>query len=93
MRSLKEESEETYKRQFSGYLKCGVTEDSIEAMYTKAHAAIRKDPAHAKAEKKEVKVKRFNKKRCSRKERLERVRQRKANYLAQLQKELAVVGE
>jgi len=52
MKSLSEEDEEAYKRQFGRYIKLGVTPDSIEDMYTKAHAAIRADPAaKAKAEK------------------------------------------
>ncbi|VDD81745.1 unnamed protein product, partial [Mesocestoides corti] len=93
MRSLKEENEEAYKRQFSCYLKHGVTEDSIEAMYQNAHAAIRKDPSYVKAEKKDVKVRRFNRKKMTIKERRERIRQKKAHYLSQLQTELAVVGE
>ncbi|VDN11914.1 unnamed protein product [Dibothriocephalus latus] len=93
MKALKEENEETYKRQFSAYLKEGITEDKIEAMYLSAHEAIRKDPSPAKAEKKEVKKQRFTKKRMNQKERRERIRQKKAHYLSQLQKELAVVGE
>merc|ERR1712018_571091 len=32
-----------YMRQFSRSIKNGITADSIEDMYTKAHAAIRKD--------------------------------------------------
>merc|ERR1712013_791326 len=45
MRNLSEEDEEAYKKQFSRYIKLGVTPDSIEGMYTKAHAAIRADPS------------------------------------------------
>merc|ERR1712072_521721 len=45
MRSLSEEDEEAYKKQFSRYIKNGVTPDSVEGMYQKAHAAIRADPA------------------------------------------------
>merc|ERR1712242_540975 len=48
--------EEAYKKQFSRYIKLGVTPDSIEGMYTKAHAAIRADPsAKAKVDKKVTK--------------------------------------
>merc|ERR1711957_955964 len=39
MKSLSEEDEEAYKRQFGRYIKLGVTPDSIEGMYTKAQAA------------------------------------------------------
>merc|ERR1719483_611003 len=47
MKSLSEEDEEAYKRQFGRYIKLGVTPDSIEGMYTKAHAAIPADKAKA----------------------------------------------
>merc|ERR1712002_62998 len=46
MRHLQEEDEEAFKRQFSRFIKLGVTADSMEALYKKAHAAIRSDPAH-----------------------------------------------
>ncbi len=39
-----QDDEEAYKRQFSRYIKLGVSADDLEAIYTKAHAAIRKDP-------------------------------------------------
>jgi len=44
MKKLQEDDEEAYKRQFSRYIKLGVSADDLEAIYTKAHAAIRKDP-------------------------------------------------
>merc|ERR1712121_467999 len=46
MRHLIEEDEEAFKRQFSRYIKLGVTADSIEAMYTDAHKAIREEKLH-----------------------------------------------
>ena len=53
MRNLSAEDEETYKKQFSRYTKLGVTPDSVEGLYTKAHAAIRDDQSDkAKADKK-----------------------------------------
>jgi len=56
MKNLSEEDEEAYKRQFGRYIKLGVSPDSIEAMYQKAHAAIRADPTpKAKADKKVTK--------------------------------------
>merc|ERR1712006_74429 len=45
MKSLQEEDEEQFKKHFSRFLKNGVTADSMEGMYKKAHAAIRADPA------------------------------------------------
>jgi len=44
MKKLAEEDEESYKRQFARYIKAGVTADNLEAIYTKAHAAIRAEP-------------------------------------------------
>merc|ERR1712073_211529 len=48
MRSLQDDDEEAYKRQFSKYIKNGIGPDNMEDMYKKAHAAIRKDPEHKK---------------------------------------------
>jgi large subunit ribosomal protein L5e len=45
MTKLEEDDEEAYKKQFSGYIKAGITSDSLEGLYQKAHAAIRKDPS------------------------------------------------
>ncbi|KAK2195312.1 bifunctional Ribosomal protein L5 eukaryotic-L18 archaeal/Ribosomal protein L5 eukaryotic [Babesia duncani] len=55
MRHLQENDPETYKRHFSCYIKAGIGADDIEAMYTKAHAAIRAKPVLEKKPKKEVK--------------------------------------
>merc|ERR1712126_262549 len=45
MRHLIEEDEDAYKRQFSRYIKNGISADGVEAMYVNAHKAIRADPA------------------------------------------------
>ncbi|CAH8464507.1 unnamed protein product [Schistosoma bovis] len=89
MKLLQEESETDYQRQFSGYIRHGITADKIEAMYLSAHAAIRADPSHITKEQKEVQPKRFNRRKLSSKQRKERVRQKKAHYLSQLKKEIA----
>jgi len=60
MKHLLEEDEEAYKRQFSRYIKLGINADGMEAMYKKAHAAIRADPSLKKADAKQVKKKRWN---------------------------------
>merc|ERR1712150_51988 len=60
MRQLEEESEDAYKRQFSQFIKNGITADSIEDMYVQAHAAIRADPTPKAKEAKEVTPKRWN---------------------------------
>jgi len=44
MKKLAEEDEDSFKRQFSRYIKLKVSGDDLEDMYVKAHAAIRKDP-------------------------------------------------
>ncbi|CAH8434066.1 unnamed protein product [Heterobilharzia americana] len=89
MKQLQEESEVDYNRQFSGYIKHGITADSIEAMYLSAHAAIRADPSAVVHEKKEVKPKRYNRKKMSYKQKKKRISQKKEHYLSQLKKEIA----
>jgi large subunit ribosomal protein L5e len=44
MRSLSENNEEAYNRQFKRLVDAGIGADDIEGIYKKAHAAIRKDP-------------------------------------------------
>jgi len=75
MRLLKDEDGEKYKKQFSRYVKAGLNADGLEAMYKKVHAAIRKDPV-AKITKKKGKGKNFGRKRLSRQQRQDRVRQK-----------------
>jgi len=50
MEALKEDDEDAYKKQFSAYIKAGLTADSLEGLYSKAHAAIRADPNKARAD-------------------------------------------
>jgi len=44
MRSLSDNSEEVYNRQFKRFVDAGVGADDLESIYKQAHAAIRKDP-------------------------------------------------
>lgn len=44
METLADDDEERYKSQFQGYIDDEVEADSVEEMYTEAHAAIREDP-------------------------------------------------
>jgi len=44
MNNLKESDPEAYNKQFSHFIKEGVSGDDLEKMYTDAHAAIRADP-------------------------------------------------
>lgn len=87
MKELQGSDEDAYKRQFSQYIKNGITADSIEAMYKKAHAEIKKDP-DAKTTKKtkpaDFKQKRWGKAPLSKAQRTERVKTIKATYLKKL---------
>jgi len=84
MNHLAEEDEEAFKRQFSRYIKLGVTADGIEAMYTNAHKAIRADPS-PNAKKAPVASKRWNAKKITLAERKARVATAKADFLSQLE--------
>jgi len=85
MNSLQEEDEDAYKKQFSQYIKNGITADNIEEMYKKAHAAIRSGPQPLEKKQKEVKVKRWNRAKTSLKQKRDRVKQKKASYLKALE--------
>merc|ERR1712179_632287 len=87
MRQLAEDDEESYKRQFSHYIKHGIEADGVEEMYKKAHAAIRADPAAKPAVKKEIIPKRFNRKKLSRQQRKDRVKQRQNAFLRKMEED------
>jgi len=87
MTMLKDEDDEQYKRQFSQYIKHGVTPASMEAMYKSGHEAIRADPAAKEKVEKEVKVKRWNRVKLSKQQREDRVKQQKAAFLKKMQEE------
>jgi len=84
MRHLLEEDEDAYKRQFSLFIKNGVTADKVEEMYKKAHAAIRKDPEHKPKPAKTVTKKRFNAKKLTHAERRAKIQKSKDAILAQI---------
>ncbi|XP_064649748.1 large ribosomal subunit protein uL18B-like [Lineus longissimus] len=84
MNVLQEDDEEAYKRQFSQYIKSGISADNLEPTYKKVHAAIRENPARGTKEKKEVKSKRYNRAKLSKAQRDDRVKQRKAAHLRKL---------
>jgi len=50
MKALQEENEEAYNTQFKRYVENNISPDSFEALYTKAHAAIRADPNKKRAD-------------------------------------------
>lgn len=93
MKELKGEDEEAYKKQFSGYIKAGINAESVEAMYKKAHAEIRKDPEAKPKPKKTLpagqKPKRWTKAPLNRAQRKDRVKQKKESFL----KKVAALNE
>ncbi|KJH44233.1 ribosomal L18p/L5e family protein [Dictyocaulus viviparus] len=78
MRSLWNDNIEGYKRQFSKFIACGVTADSLEEMYKSAHAAIRANPERQpKPAKKYGEQKRFTAKKITLEQRKKRIQQKK----------------
>jgi len=89
MQTLKDEDEEAYKKQFSQYIKLGITPDDMEEIYKKAHAAIRADPERKPKPEKTVVKKRFNRSKMNLKERRNRIKQKKADIVKKLEEEKA----
>jgi len=88
MKKLREADDEAYKRQFADYIKAGIEPEHIEAMWTKAHAAIRQDPVFVATKKPEKPVhKSFKPKKKNLKQRKDRIKQK----LAALQKAAVVL--
>ncbi|KAF2894348.1 hypothetical protein ILUMI_11826 [Ignelater luminosus] len=87
MRSLEEEDPEAFKRQFSKYIKLGITADQIETIYKNAHAAIRADPSLQKKEPKAPTAtkKRWNRSKLTLAERKNRIAQKKEAFLKKLE--------
>jgi len=48
MRTLEENDEEAYAKQFKRFIDAGIGADDLEDLYTKVHAAIREDPNKAR---------------------------------------------
>jgi large subunit ribosomal protein L5e len=85
MRSLQEDDEEVFKRQFSRFIKNGVTADNMEEMYKKAHSAIRADPTSKPAAKKNITKKRWNAKKIGLEARQAKVKATKEEFIAQIE--------
>merc|ERR1712172_396577 len=85
MRELLEKDEDAYERQFSGSIKNGITADTVEDMYVKAHAAIRKDPSRPAKAEKAITKKRFGAKKLTYAERKAKVQKTKDEFLAQIE--------
>lgn len=84
MRILMEEDEEAYKKQFSQYIKLGITADELEEIYKKAHAAIRAEPERKPQPEKTVVKKRWNRAKMTLSERKNRIAQKKKSFLKKL---------
>ena len=67
------------------FLKNGVTADSMEGMYKKAHAAIRADPAAKAKAAKKVEKKRWTAKKIGLAGRQAKIATQKKEFLAQLE--------
>jgi len=80
MKHLQSDDPEKYQSQFAAYIKNQIAADDIEKMWSKAHAAIRKDPAHVPSKKPEKPVhKRHHQIQKNLKQRKDRIKQLKAN--------------
>jgi len=81
MNKLKSEDEKKYNRQFSQFIKNGITPEGIQTMYANAHKAIRADPSHVKSEKPKVeKPKNYSRAKMSNSQRKDRIRQKIASF-------------
>jgi len=86
MKSLMEEDEEAYKRQFSRFSKLGITPDELETIYQKAHSAIRADPEYKPTQKKTYETKkRWNDKKITLHARKNKIAQKKKAILQRLE--------
>jgi len=80
METLEENDSQAFAKQFSRYIKEGITADKIEDMYTEAHKAIRANPARVKNEKKFNTVVKGRRAPMSRQQRADRVKQKMAAF-------------
>lgn len=87
MQALQDEDEEAFKRQFSKYIKEGISPENIEEMYKKCHAAIRADPIHKDNGKEKFKGKRYGRRKMSLAQRMDSVRQKKEAFKRKMEQE------
>jgi len=84
MKSLKDDDEDAYQRQFSKFIKEGITPDALEGIYKKAHEQIRANPDRVTKKKEkpaDYQQKRWNAKKITLTERKHRVANKKAYLL------------
>ncbi|KAJ3147098.1 60S ribosomal protein L5 [Irineochytrium annulatum] len=89
MEYLEEDDEDSYKRQFSRFIEKEVSGDSLEDMYKECHEKIREDPSaqpktHEYTDAKKTELKKYHDQRRNRKQREDRVKQKKAAFLRKL---------
>merc|ERR1712141_654289 len=72
-------------QRYFGSIKNGITADTVEDMYVKAHAAIRKDPSRPAKAEKAITKKRFGAKKLTYAERKAKVQKTKDEFLAQIE--------
>jgi len=89
MKALLDDDEAAYKRQFSRFIKEGISSDSLEGIYKKAHSGIRSNPEPLKKTKDASKTikKRWNLKKLPGVVRRHHVKQRKEAFLKNLEAE------
>jgi large subunit ribosomal protein L5e len=86
MRTLEEEDEEKYKKQFSRFIAAGVSADDLEGMYAEAHKKIRANPEFVKKERtplteeQKAQLKKFKSQKRNLKQRKDRIRQKIAAF-------------
>lgn len=84
MKMLEAEDADRYQRQFSAYIKNGVSPDSMEDMYKDAHASIRANPEMIKKAKREIKPKRWNTPKTTYEERKQKIANTKTQFMESL---------
>jgi len=91
MQTLLDDDEAAFKRQFSRFIKEGITADSLEGMYKKAHNSIRSNPEPLKKTKdvSKIKKKRWNLKKLTGRVRKHHVTLRKKAFIKNLENEAA----
>jgi large subunit ribosomal protein L5e len=87
MKSLKDDDEDSYNRQFARFIKEGISSENIVDVYKKAHDAIRANPDRPAKPEKKITKKRWTAKKITLQERKARVSNKKAylTYLKNLQ--------
>jgi len=87
METLQEENEDAFRRQFSKFIKEGITPDTIEVMYQKAHVAIRDDPIAKGSAKETFKGKRYLQRKMSFAQRKDSAKQKKEAFLKKMEED------